>query len=129
MPPRGWKKPKVESGSREERALLLASIGFGLDEKAILLRSAVDAIRANLSSPDESLRLRAAGMALSILGAKPSRNPMAPTPAPTRGVEDEDDWASVEPAPQAAAKPEGSRPSLRGPVDGPADEAVDWDAL
>lgn len=112
MPPKGWRKPKPELSAQKERALLLEKSGLDVDAKAILLASALDAVRAGLASSDLADRLRAASMALGLLGVKPSRNPMAPTPAKEQGAEpEEDDWSAT-PASVAPAKP-----SLRGPVE------------
>lgn len=127
MPPRGWRKPKPELSAQKERSLLLQKSGLDVDAKAILLGAALDAIRAGLglapSSPPADgaftvtleQRLRAASMALGLLGVKPSRNPMAPTPAP-QPLDDEpaDDWTTG-----GGATP--AKPSLRGRVDGPED--------
>lgn len=61
-----------------------------------MLKDALDAVDAGLSSPSMADRLRAASMALGVLGARPSRNPMAP-PAPTAPtVEPEPSWLAAE---------------------------------
>lgn len=112
MPPKGWRKPRPELSAQKERALILEKSGLDTDAKAILLQSALDAVRAGLASSDLADRLRAASMALGLLGVKPSRNPMAPAtaPQPTADPDDGDDWSTgggVVPA----------KPSLRGPVE------------
>jgi hypothetical protein len=69
-----------------------------------LLAAAVDAIAAGLGLPallgtepaastTLEQRMRAANMALALLGARPSRNPMAPVAAEVPPPSDEPEWS------------------------------------
>ena len=79
---------KVAPGSHEEREKLLKAAGVTKERKAILLASAVAAVEAGLAAPGLTDRLRAASMALGLLGARPSRNPMASSPPADPGSPD-----------------------------------------
>lgn len=99
-------------GSPEERAILHSKVGLDEDAKAILLAQALDAIRSGLQAPGLEHRLRAASMAVSILGGRPSRNPMGPAaPAPRPAPAAAPAWL---PAPGANVAPQGEASGAGG---------------